>query len=83
MRAQVSLYAVENPWCLWRRIPRTLPRRSNVPVVEREATGVKVTVGSVPHPMDENHYIEWVQVIADGKAYREFLAPRRCSGGAL
>jgi len=36
---------------------------------------VKVTVGSVPHPMEEKHYIEWIELIADGKAYRQFLKP--------
>ncbi|MCK4544101.1 desulfoferrodoxin, partial [candidate division WOR-3 bacterium] len=30
---------------------------------------------SVPHPMEEQHYIEWIEIIVDGKAYREFLKP--------
>lgn len=47
----------------------------HVPVVEKTNTGVKVKVGSVPHPMEEKHFIQWVQVIADGKAYRKFLTP--------
>jgi superoxide reductase len=50
----------------------------HVPVVEKTASGFKVKVGSVPHPMEEKHYIEWVEVIADGEEYREFLKP----GGA-
>ena len=50
----------------------------HVPVIEKTEGGVKVTVGSVAHPMQEDHYIEWIEVIADGKAYREFLKP----GGA-
>ena len=37
--------------------------------------GKKVRVGSVPHPMEEKHYIEWIEVIADDKAYRTFLKP--------
>ncbi len=53
-------------------------KEKHVPVVEEVAKGVKVKVGSVPHPMEEKHYIEWVEVIVDGKAYREFLKP----GGA-
>ena len=32
-------------------------------------------VGSASHPMEEKHYIEWIEVIASGKAYREFLKP--------
>ena len=47
----------------------------HVPVVEKVDGGIKVTVGSVPHPMDEKHYIEWIEVIADGRAYRQFLEP--------
>ncbi|RLI30616.1 desulfoferrodoxin [Candidatus Bathyarchaeota archaeon] len=47
----------------------------HVPVIERTATGFRVKVGSVPHPMEENHYIEWIEIIADGKYCRKFLKP--------
>ena len=50
-------------------------REKHVPVMEQIEGGVKVKVGSVPHPMEEKHYIEWIEVIADGKAYRQFLKP--------
>jgi len=50
-------------------------KEKHVPVVERTASGFKVTVGSVPHPMEEKHYIEWIELIADGRAYRHFLKP--------
>ncbi len=50
-------------------------KEKHVPVIEKTATGYKVKVGSVPHPMEEKHYIEWVELIADGKAYRKFLKP--------
>ena len=51
-------------------------KEKHVPVVEKTATGFKVKVGSVAHPMEEKHYIEWVEVIdAQGKAYRQFLEP--------
>jgi len=50
-------------------------QEKHVPVVEKTADGIKVKVGSVPHPMEEEHYIEWIEVIADGKAYRQFLKP--------
>jgi superoxide reductase len=53
-------------------------KEKHVPVVEKTAGGIKVKVGSAPHPMEEKHYIEWIEVIADGKAYRQFLKP----GGA-
>ena len=47
----------------------------HVPVIEKMDGGVKVKVSSVPHPMEENHYIEWIEIIADGRACREFLNP--------
>jgi len=50
----------------------------HVPVIEKIDGGYKVKVGSVPHPMEEKHHIEWIELIADGKAYREFL----CAGMA-
>jgi len=50
-------------------------KEKHVPVVEKAADGVKVKVGSVPHPMEESHYIEWVELVIDGKAYRQFLNP--------
>jgi superoxide reductase len=50
-------------------------KEKHVPVIEKVEGGYKVKVGSVPHPMEEKHYIEWVELIADGKAYRQFLKP--------
>jgi superoxide reductase len=50
-------------------------KEKHVPVVEKTADGYKVTVGSVPHPMEEKHYIEWVELVVDGQAYRQFLKP--------
>ena len=47
----------------------------HVPVIEKIDGGVKVKVGSVPHPMEEKHYIEWIQVLADGASQRRFLNP--------
>lgn len=47
----------------------------HVPVVEKTATGVKVTVGSVAHPMTEDHYIQWIEVIAGEKVLRTHLNP--------
>jgi superoxide reductase len=50
-------------------------REKHVPVIEKTDGGVKVKVGSVPHPMEAEHFIEWIEVIVDGKAYRQFLKP--------
>ena len=47
----------------------------HVPVIEIGADSITVKVGSVAHPMAEEHYIEWVELIADGKVYRQNLQP--------
>lgn len=47
----------------------------HVPVIEKISDGYKVSVGSVPHPMEEAHYIEWIELMVDGQAYRQFLNP--------
>jgi len=50
-------------------------KEKHVPVVEKTAQGIKVVVGSTAHPMEAKHYIEWIEVIADGKSYKQFLKP--------
>ena len=45
-------------------------QEKHVPVVEKVAGGFKVTVGSVAHPMEESHYIEWIEVIAGDRLCR-------------
>ena len=48
-------------------------KEKHVPVIEKTADGYKVAVGSTAHPMVDEHLIEWIELIADGKVYREFL----------
>lgn len=50
-------------------------KEKHVPVIEKVDGGVKVKVGSVAHPMDQKHFIEWIEIIADGKSYIQFLNP--------
>ena len=50
-------------------------QEKHVPVIEKTDNGVKVKVGEVPHPMEEEHFIEWVELLADGRSYRKFLKP--------
>ncbi|MBN2019651.1 MAG: desulfoferrodoxin [Sedimentisphaerales bacterium] len=50
-------------------------KEKHVPVIEKLADGFKVKIGSIPHPMEEKHYIEWIELLADGMAYRRFLKP--------
>lgn len=50
-------------------------KEKHVPVVEKTESGVRVKVGSLPHPMEEKHYIEWIELVADGASYKKFLKP--------
>jgi superoxide reductase len=50
-------------------------KEKHVPVIEKIDKGYKVVVGSIPHPMEDKHYVEWIELLADGKSYREFLKP--------
>ena len=47
----------------------------HVPVIEKTAKGILVKVGSIQHPMEEQHYIEWIQILADGTSHRKYLKP--------
>jgi superoxide reductase len=50
-------------------------KEKHVPVKEVVDGGLKVKVGSVAHPMEDKHFIEWIEIVADGKSYRHFLKP--------
>lgn len=47
----------------------------HVPVIERTQGEFKVRVGSVVHPMEEKHFIEWIALVSDNRAQFKFLAP--------
>lgn len=47
----------------------------HVPVIKKTEDGVVVKVGEVAHPMEESHYIEWIEVIAGDNIHRQFLNP--------
>ena len=50
-------------------------KEKHVPVIERTPAGVKVSVGSIPHPMEAKHFIEWIELLADGQVLRQPLKP--------
>lgn len=47
----------------------------HVPTIERTGDVVTVKVGSIPHPMEENHYINWILLKDDSRVYIRFLSP--------
>ncbi len=73
------LHRGQPPWCCGQPMEeleeKYVEGDKHVPVIERNEKGYLVKVGNVPHPMEENHYIEWIELIVDGVVYRKFLHP--------
>lgn len=47
----------------------------HVPVIEKIEGGFRVKIGEVPHPMEDKHYIEWIEATAGARVYKRFLKP--------
>jgi len=48
----------------------------HLPVVEKTEEEIVVKVGQIAHPMEEAHYIEWIEInTVDGKSGKKFLKP--------
>ena len=63
------------PMALYQENSVDAAKEKHVPVIEQSGAAVTVKVGSVAHPMTDEHWIEWIELVADGKAYRQFLKP--------
>ena len=50
-------------------------KEKHVPVIEKANGGFKIKVGDVAHPMEEKHYIEFIEIMADNRIYRRFMKP--------
>lgn len=70
-----ELVCCKQPMKLFEENTVDAAKEKHVPVMEKTTEGTKVKVGSVAHPMEEKHYIEWIEIIADGKTCRQFLNP--------
>jgi superoxide reductase len=70
-----ELFCCGKPMELMKEKTEDQGQEKHVPVVESTESGTTVRVGSVPHPMENEHYIEWIEIIADGKTSRKFLKP--------
>ena len=46
----------------------------HVPVIAQKKEGILVNVGQIIHPVDPDHHIEWIELIADGRVYKKFLS---------
>ncbi len=70
-----ELVCCGEPMILLRENSVDAAQEKHIPVVERMERGMKVKVGEVPHPMEDAHHIEWIELITGGGVYRQFLAP--------
>jgi superoxide reductase len=70
-----TLVCCDEPMKLMEEQTADQTTEKHVPVVERVDEGIKVTVGSTLHPMTEKHWIQWIQLMADGKVYKQYLKP--------
>lgn len=70
-----ELVCCGEPMILMEEKTAEMKLEKHVPVIKREGNLVTITVGSTLHPMEENHYIEWIELVADGRMQRKFLKP--------
>ena len=70
-----TLVCCGKPMILMNEKTNDLGMEKHVPTIEKTKKGIKVKVGSIEHPMLQEHYIEFIEVIVNGKTYREFLKP--------
>ena len=50
-------------------------QEKHLPIIKKTETGIRVEVGSILHPMEKEHYIEWIEVSANGLSCKKFLSP--------
>jgi superoxide reductase len=70
-----TLVCCGQPMALYTANTTDAAQEKHVPVVEKMGDGYQVKVGSASHPMEEKHFIEWIELIADGEVHRRFLEP--------
>jgi superoxide reductase len=70
-----ELVCCGQPMQLMKENTEDAAQEKHVPVIEKTEKGVKVKIGEAPHPMEDAHYIEWIEILADGKIYRKYLNP--------
>lgn len=70
-----SMVCCDQPMVLQQEKTADQGKEKHVPVIEKTANGILVKVGSVPHPMEEKHYIQWVEVRSGNKTYMHWFKP--------
>lgn len=70
-----QLVCCGQPMELLKEKTQDIGKEKHAPVIEKTPQGIKVKISSIPHPMEEKHFIEWIEIIDGGKACRKFLKP--------
>jgi len=70
-----ELVCCGQPMELLKEKTQDVGQEKHVPVIEKTETGIRVKVGAVSHPMEKEHYIEWIEIVTDSRVYKKFLRP--------
>lgn len=70
-----ALICCNEPMRLFEEQTADASTEKHVPVIEKTDEGCIVKVGTIPHPMEAQHYIEWIELIAGSNVYRKYLKP--------
>ena len=70
-----NLSCCGQPMILQQEKTNDVGKEKHVPVVRKTPGGIVVSVGAVPHPMEEKHYIQWIEVISGDTLFVKGLKP--------
>lgn len=70
-----SLVCCDEPMKLITENTVDAAKEKHIPVIEKKDNGVLIKVGSVAHPMQPEHYIEWIEVVSENMIHRTYLKP--------
>jgi len=70
-----SLVCCEQPMVLQEENTVDASKEKHVPIIEKNEGGVMIKVGSEPHPMEPEHYIEWIEISIEKGESKKFLKP--------
>ena len=70
-----TLVCCDQPMTLQRENTTDAAQEKHVPVVERIGDQLKIVVGSAAHPMNDDHYIEWIEVAHGRSTMHRHLRP--------
>lgn len=72
-----QLVCCNQPMKLLKENTTDASKEKHVPVIEKQGNKIIVKIGEIPHPMTEEHYIEFIEILADNISYKTFLKPNQ------